>query len=44
VTSGGEEPAWYTEKAYEIEVAGQRYSAQGSLKPLYDPSNTRIKA
>ena len=44
VTSGGEAPAWYTEKAYEIEVAGQRYSAQGSLKPLYDPSNTRIKA
>ncbi len=30
--------------AYEIEVAGTRYAATTSLKPLYDPTNARIKA
>ncbi len=29
--------------AYEIEIAGVRYPATASLKPLYDPSNARIK-
>ena len=29
--------------AYEIEIAGVRYPATASLKPLYDPSGTRIK-
>lgn len=28
---------------YEIEIAGVRYPALASLKPLYDPSNARIK-
>ncbi|MFC0590666.1 FAD-dependent oxidoreductase [Novosphingobium aquiterrae] len=28
---------------YEIEIAGVRYSAIASLKPLYDPASTRIK-
>jgi len=28
---------------FEIEIAGVRYSATASLKPLYDPSNARIK-
>jgi glycine cleavage system T protein len=28
---------------YEIEVAGIRYPATASLRPLYDPSNLRIK-
>lgn len=28
---------------YEIEIAGVRYPATASLKPLYDPSNARIK-
>ncbi|MBS0254884.1 MAG: FAD-dependent oxidoreductase [Proteobacteria bacterium] len=28
---------------YEIEIAGVRYPALASLKPLYDPANTRIK-
>ena len=28
---------------YEIEIAGVRYPAQASLKPLYDPTSTRIK-
>jgi glycine cleavage system aminomethyltransferase T/glycine/D-amino acid oxidase-like deaminating enzyme len=29
--------------AYEIEVAGLRYPAIASLRPLYDPKNLRIK-
>jgi len=28
---------------YEIEIAGVRYPATASLKPLYDPTNARIK-
>ena len=28
---------------YEIEIAGVRYPATASLKPLYDPTNLRIK-
>ena len=28
---------------YEIEVAGVRYPAIASLRPLYDPKNERIK-
>ena len=28
---------------YEIEIAGVRYAATASLKPLYDPANARIK-
>jgi 4-methylaminobutanoate oxidase (formaldehyde-forming) len=31
-------------EGYEIEVAGERYAALASLKPLYDPRNERIKA
>jgi glycine cleavage system aminomethyltransferase T len=29
---------------YEIEVAGVRYPTIASLKPLYDPTNQRIKS
>jgi 4-methylaminobutanoate oxidase (formaldehyde-forming) len=29
--------------AYDIEVAGIRYPARASLRPLYDPKNERIK-
>jgi len=28
---------------YEIEIAGQRFAATASLKPLYDPKSERIK-
>jgi 4-methylaminobutanoate oxidase (formaldehyde-forming) len=28
---------------YEIEVAGVRYAATASLRPMYDPKNERIK-
>jgi 4-methylaminobutanoate oxidase (formaldehyde-forming) len=29
---------------YEIEVAGQRFKAEASLKPMYDPKSERVKA
>ena len=29
---------------YEIEIAGERYEAQASLRPLYDPKSERVKA
>ncbi|HLW23957.1 MAG TPA: FAD-dependent oxidoreductase [Steroidobacteraceae bacterium] len=32
------------EERYEIEVAGVRWPAQASLRPMYDPKNLRIKA
>ena len=31
------------EAAIEIEIAKQRFSAQASLRPLYDPSSSRMK-
>jgi 4-methylaminobutanoate oxidase (formaldehyde-forming) len=32
------------DERYEIEIAGVRYPARASLKPLYDPKNLRIKS
>jgi len=29
--------------SYEIEVAGKRYSARASLRPMYDPKSERVK-
>jgi len=28
---------------YEIEIAGERFSAKASLRPLYDPKSSRVK-
>jgi glycine cleavage system aminomethyltransferase T len=28
---------------WEIEIPGERYPAEASLKPLYDPTGTRVK-
>jgi glycine cleavage system aminomethyltransferase T/glycine/D-amino acid oxidase-like deaminating enzyme len=30
--------------AWEVEIAGKKYPAVASLKPLYDPENKRVKA
>jgi len=30
--------------AYEIDIAGKRYPARASLRPLYDPLNTRVRS
>ena len=36
-------PAYVKDGTYEIEVAGERYSAQASLRPMYDPNSERIR-
>jgi 4-methylaminobutanoate oxidase (formaldehyde-forming) len=35
---------WVLAGAYELEVGGERVSAELSLQPLYDPTNSRVKA
>ena len=37
-------PAWLREGTWEVDVAGVRYPARASLRPLYDPKNEKIKA
>jgi len=41
---GGVDADFIKAGAYEIEVAGVRFAAQASLKPLYDPKGGRTKA
>mmetsp|Transcript_27157 Transcript_27157/g.88382 ORF Transcript_27157/g.88382 Transcript_27157/m.88382 type:complete len:157 (+) Transcript_27157:160-630(+) len=36
--------AWVNSGSWEVDVAGTRYPARASLRPLYDPKNERIKA
>ena len=36
-------PAWLNEGSWEVEVAGRRVPATVSLRPMYDPTNERIK-
>ena len=36
--------AFATSGRYEIEIGGKRFRAQPSLRPLYDPSGSRIEA
>jgi 4-methylaminobutanoate oxidase (formaldehyde-forming) len=44
VHAGGEVSAdWVTAGTYEIEVAGTRFSARPSLRPLYDSKAERVK-
>ena len=40
----GQKPDEMLSSTYEIEVAGQRYLADASLKPMYDPKSERVKA
>ncbi len=35
---------WIAGGAWEIDVAGERYPATASLRPMYDPENARIRA
>lgn len=37
-------PAWIREGTWEVDVAGTRYPARASLRPLFDPKNEKIKA
>ena len=42
--AGGVDAEYVKSGSYEIEVAGQRYPAQASLRPFHDPKNERVKA
>ena len=35
-------PAWIREGTWEVDVAGVRYPARVSLRPMYDPKNEKI--
>ncbi|MEL6872949.1 MAG: glycine cleavage T C-terminal barrel domain-containing protein, partial [Pseudomonadota bacterium] len=43
VPSAGEAAADVLGSSFEIEVAGQRYRARASLKPMYDPTSARMR-
>jgi 4-methylaminobutanoate oxidase (formaldehyde-forming) len=36
-------PDWLTSGRWEIEVAGTRYPAEVSLRPMYDPTSARVR-
>jgi 4-methylaminobutanoate oxidase (formaldehyde-forming) len=36
-------PAWIDAGRWEVDIAGRRYPAIASLKPLFDPENKKIK-
>ena len=44
VPCAGETPADILGATYEIEIAGQRFGAEASLKPMYDPKSERVRA
>ena len=35
--------AYIDKGKWEVDIAGVRYSARASLRPMYDPGNERIK-
>ena len=43
VPSPGESEADVLASAYEIEIAGERFAAEASLKPMYDPKAERVR-
>jgi glycine cleavage system aminomethyltransferase T/glycine/D-amino acid oxidase-like deaminating enzyme len=44
VTGDPVDAAWLEEGEWEVEIAGKRYPAEVSLKPMYDPGMEKIKA
>ncbi len=45
--SGGEHPItpdWLSGGQWELDVAGRRYAAEVSLRPMYDPTSARVRA
>ena len=36
--------SWVESGQWEVDIAGTRYPAEVSLRPMYDPANTKIKA
>ncbi|MGN6143198.1 MAG: aminomethyltransferase family protein, partial [Mesorhizobium sp.] len=43
VPCAGESEAEVLASTYEIEIAGERFAAEASLKPLYDPKSERVR-
>ena len=43
VPCGGETAEQVLASRYEIEVAGKRFAAEASLKPMYDPTAARTR-
>ena len=41
---GNANTEWVRSGAYELEVASARVAAEVSLRPLYDPTNAKVKA
>jgi 4-methylaminobutanoate oxidase (formaldehyde-forming) len=41
---GVADKAWVMQGRYELEVAGERVSADASLEPFYDPKSLRVKS
>jgi 4-methylaminobutanoate oxidase (formaldehyde-forming) len=43
VPSAGESELDLLASSYEIEIAGERFAAEASLKPMYDPKSDRVR-
>lgn len=43
VPCAGESAEAVLGSAYEIEIAGERFAAKASLKPMYDPAAKRVR-
>ena len=41
--ANGVDPVFVREGDYQIEVAGERFSASASLRPMYDPKSERVR-
>ena len=44
IDNGGVNADYVKSGTYEIEVACERFAADASLRPMYDPKNERIKS
>jgi len=40
----GATPDFINSGSYEIDIAGERYPAKASLRPMYDPKNERVRS
>jgi 4-methylaminobutanoate oxidase (formaldehyde-forming) len=43
VPCAGQSAAEVLDSRYEVEVAGNRYAAEASLAPMYDPKAERVR-
>jgi glycine cleavage system aminomethyltransferase T len=47
VVSGGDATVtkdWLDAGSWEVDIAGERYAAEVSLRPMYDPTSARVRA